>query len=78
MEKELFSAALRIEEPIYIDEIVFDQAKGELRIHMNFRRGGRFACAECGEAELPVHDTVEKTWRHLNFWQYNKGKDNSV
>ena len=70
MEKELFSAALGIVEPVYIDEVVFDQKSGELHIHMNFRRGGRFACSECGAEGLPVHDTVEKTWRHLNFWQY--------
>lgn len=70
MEKELFTAALGIEEPVYIDEIVFDGAEGELHIHMNFRRGGRFCCSECGAEGLPVHDTVEKTWRHLNFWQY--------
>jgi transposase len=70
VEKELFSAALGIEEPLYIDEIAFDMAEGELHIHMNFRRGGRFACPECAEADLPVHDTVEKTWRHLNFFQY--------
>ena len=70
MEKELFSVALGIEEPIYIDEIVFDPAESELHIHINFRRGGRFACSECGADGLPVHDTIEKTWRHLNFFQY--------
>jgi len=70
VEKELFTAALGIEEPLYIEEIVFDRAEGELHIHMNFRRGGRFCCSECGAEDLPVHDTVEKTWRHLNFWQY--------
>jgi len=70
VEKELFGVALGIEEPVYIDEIAFDTAEGELHIHMNFRRGGRFACSECGEEGLPVHDTVEKTWRHLNFFQY--------
>jgi len=70
MEKELFTTALKIEEPVYIDEIVFDEALGELHIVMNFYRGGRFACSECQEPDLPVHDTVEKTWRHLNFWQY--------
>ena len=70
MEKELFSAALRIEEPLYIDDITFDVPEGELHIHLNFRRGGRFCCSECGEADVPVHDTVEKAWRHLNFFQY--------
>lgn len=70
MEKELFKVALGIEEPVYIEEISFNPGEGELHIHMNFRRGGRFTCAECGEEGLPVHDTVEKTWRHLNFFQY--------
>ena len=70
MEKELFSAALEVREPVYIDEIVFDAGAGELHIHMNFRRGGRFTCSECGADGLPVHDTVDKTWRHLNFFQY--------
>jgi transposase len=70
VEKELFGTALGIEEPVYIEEIRFNQAEGELHIHMNFRHGGRFACSECGAAGLPVHDTVEKTWRHLNFFQY--------
>jgi hypothetical protein len=64
MEKELFSAALGISEPVYIDEISFDMGKGELHIQMNFRQGGRFACSECGEANIPVYDTVDKTWRH--------------
>ena len=70
MEKELFSAALEVREPVYIDEIMFDAGAGELHIHMNFRRGGRFTCSECGADGLPVHDTVDKTWRHLNFFQY--------
>ena len=70
MEKELFGAALGIEEPVYIGEIAFNIGEGELHIHMNFRRGSRFSCSECGAGELPVHDTVEKTWRHLNFFQY--------
>lgn len=70
MEKELFNIALGIEEPIYKDKIELDIRTNELHIHMNFHRGGRFACSECGESGLPVHDTVEKAWRHLNFFQY--------
>jgi transposase len=70
MEKELFNLALGICEPVYIDKVVFDSETGELHIHMNFKRGGRFECSECGATDLPVYDTVEKTWRHLNFFQY--------
>jgi len=68
MEKTLFSVALGIVEPLYIEEIVFD---GDLHIDLNFQRGSKFACSECGEEGLPVYDTVKKTWRHLNFFQYN-------
>jgi transposase len=70
VEKELFTIALGIAEPVYIERIEFETGTGELHIHMDFRRGGRFSCAECGEGILSVHDTVEKTWRHLNFFQY--------
>ena len=70
MEKELFSVALGVDEPLYIDEVVFEPSEGELHIHMDFQRGGRFSCSACQAEGLPVHDTVEKTWRHLNFFQY--------
>jgi transposase len=70
VEKELFGTALGIEEPVYVEAIEFDRASGELHIHMNFRRGGRFACSECGTENLPIHDTADKKWRHLNFFQY--------
>src|SRR5262249_21929417 len=44
--------------------------KKRLDLEIDFKTGGRFACPECGKAECPVHDTVKKTWRHLNFFQH--------
>ena len=70
MEKELFGTALGITELMYIDKIVFDGTEGELHIYVNFRRGGKFSCSECDTEGLPVHDTSDKAWRHLNFFQY--------
>jgi len=70
MDKEVFSVSLGIEDPLYIDGVIFDTAAGELHISVDFRAGGHFACSECGATDLPVHDTTEKTWRHLNFFQY--------
>nr|WP_246186617.1 helix-turn-helix domain-containing protein [Methylacidimicrobium tartarophylax] len=40
-----------------------------LMIWLDFREGHRFPCPECGHPS-PAHDTVEKRWRHKNFWQY--------
>jgi transposase len=70
VEKELFEAALGICEPLYIREVVFDMERQELRLHIDFSKGGRFSCPVCGAEELPVHDTADKTWRHLDFFQY--------
>ena len=40
-----------------------------LDIKIGFSRGATFACPVCG-AVAPADDTKEKTWRHLNFFQY--------
>ncbi len=37
---------------------------------MDFPRGATFCCPECDRAGLKVHDTEEKTWRHLDFFQH--------
>lgn len=70
MQQQLFGMALGVDEPIYIEKIEFNKEDGELHIHMDFRRGGKFTCSKCGKKECAVHDTTEKTWRHLNFFQY--------
>ena len=73
----LFTVALGLQEPWYVDKIEFKSIQEEagyppsLHIWLKFRRGSRFPCPVngCGEPS-PVHDTVEHTWRHLNFFQY--------
>jgi transposase len=68
--ESLFSAALMIQEPLYVKEVEFNKDKGELHIYVDFRKGSKFKCSICGADGLDVHDTIEKTWRHLNFFQY--------
>lgn len=67
--EQLFTAALQISEPVYIEKIEFDEIQGELHINLDFRKGSKFMCPICG-GEHSVHDTKPKTWRHLNFFQY--------
>lgn len=69
-DEQLFSSALGIEDPIFIENILFDKNEKTLHIYLNFRRGSRFCCPKCKTTELPVYDTIEKTWRHLNFFQH--------
>ena len=69
-QEKLFTAALMLQEPLYVENIHFDATLGELHIYINFRKGAKFKCPECGAENLSVHDTVDKVWRHLNFFQY--------
>ena len=65
----LFAVALGIVTPWEVVGIEFSQENKRLDIKIDFKRGSTFPCPVCG-TPVPVHDTTEKTWRHLNFFQY--------
>lgn len=67
----VFQAALGIGEPWRVDRAEFDPDQGQLDVYVDFTRGARFACPEGDEAVCPVHDTEQKTWRHLDFFQHH-------
>jgi transposase len=67
---DLFQLALGLVPPWMVVDAKFDADKKRLDIEIDFKTGGRFACPECGKADCAVHDTVKKTWRHLNFFQH--------
>ena len=68
---QLFEAALSVKEPWFIKDIQFDSGKKRLDIYIDFKRGSTFNSTN---PEYPgkykAHDTVNKTWRHLNFFQH--------
>jgi len=65
----LFSMALGIVSPWEVTEVSFSKESNRLDITIDFQRGSTFPCPVCG-ALAPAYDTTEKTWRHLNFFQY--------
>jgi transposase len=65
----LFGMALGIVSPWEVTEVSFSKESNRLDITIDFQRGATFPCPVCG-ALSPAHDTTEKTWRHLNFFQY--------
>ena len=67
---ELFQLALGISSPWFVKSLELDPAAKRLDIHLDFQKGSKFTCPECGAEGRKVHDTVAKTWRHLNFFQY--------
>ena len=69
-DKDLFQLALGLSSPWCVATTDFDAAAKRLDIRLDFKVGARFACPECKAADCPVHDTTEKTWRHLDFFQH--------
>lgn len=71
-ERDIFGLALGLKgTPWYVAEVKLDlTAKpGRLDISLDFPPGSRFARPSDGQLS-PVYDTSEKSWRHLNFFQF--------
>ena len=66
----LFTVALGLQAPWDVVDLAFDPTAGRIDFQVAFAPGTRFACPHCGAERQPVHDTLEREWRHLNFFQY--------
>lgn len=70
----LFTAALGLAEPWYVTSTDFKDAPDglkELHIYIDFKKGSHFECPMEGCPHSgTAYDTIEHTWRHLNFFQY--------
>ena len=69
MHDKLFEAALGITQPWFVAGVRFDEASKVLTVGIDYTAGSRFA-VEAVSGEHPVHDTVTKVYRHLNFFQH--------
>jgi transposase len=69
-QEELFKLALNLESPWIIKSIDIDIEEKQLDIQIGFERGSKFPCPQCGKQECNIHDTIERTWRHLNFFEF--------
>jgi transposase len=67
----LFQAALGLSDPWQVTSVEFDAERKRLDLRVDFAKGARFPCPECGRSGLKVHDTEEKTWRHRDFFQHH-------
>jgi transposase len=67
--EKLFESALGIASPWFVSGVEFKAHEHVLWIQVDFAVGSRFAVP--GDTTLyPVHDTVSKHYRHLNFFQH--------
>jgi len=67
----LFTLALGLTEPWRVSDLKFSKEEGRLDLWIDFVKGAKFPCPACeATKEGEVHDTQDRTWRHLNFFQY--------
>lgn len=67
----LFTQALGLTKPWLVSDLKFSREEGRLDLWIDFVKGAKFPCPSCDQTkEGEVHDTQERTWRHLNFFQY--------
>jgi len=74
MYKDLFERALHIETPWFISELSFNEQEKQLVIFVDFKKGSKFDYSHTEDqisGKFPVHDTVQKSWQHLNFFEHS-------
>lgn len=67
--ENLFTQALGLGSPWQVISSDFDPLTKSLELVIDFERGTRFADPDSGEL-CPVHDTVQRTWEHLRFFEH--------
>lgn len=67
---QLFQQALGLVAPWRVTRSTFDAAEQRLDLYIDFDPGATFTCPECEASGCKAHDTEEKSWRHLNFFQH--------
>lgn len=71
--EQLFTEALGIQKPWKIVSLNFDSVAHKLNIDVDFERGATFEYEDpqTGIKDLyKAYDTIDKTWRHLNFFEH--------
>jgi len=71
--QKIFEQALGISSPWKISKVEFDKSKKRLDIEIDYDKGSLFFYEDFDAAisgDFKPYDRVEKTWRHLNFFEH--------
>ncbi len=69
MQEALFCQALGLAEPWGVERVALDVAHSRIDLYIVWH-GNTGACPACGAADQKVHDHRQRTWRHLDFFQF--------
>ena len=65
----LFTSALGLVPPWEVDKVELDTARR--RIDFEVRCSAKaLSCPHCGAADQRIHDRLRRSWRHLDFFQF--------
>jgi transposase len=67
---QLFQQALGLADPWRVLRSEFNATACRLDLYLDFAPGATFPCPGCNAPGCTAHDTEEKTWRHLDFFQH--------
>ena len=65
----LFTSALGLQSPWVVEDVKLDTVKRRIDFEVGCQ-GALLACPHCGVASQPVHDRLRRSWRHLDFFQF--------
>jgi len=67
--ESLFTAALGLQAPWVVEKVELDTARHRIDFEVGCS-AARLVCPSCGAADQPIHDRNRRSWRHLDFFQY--------
>jgi transposase len=68
-DRTLYATILGIAPPWEVTRVELDDTTKAVHVWLEARSGTTFACPEC-QTISPLHDHVERSWRHLDTCQY--------
>jgi transposase len=74
MTEDLFQLTLNITDPWFVTKVDFNAESKRLDVYIDFIKGSTFDYVDKNNnqtlSNLKAYDTKSKTWRHLNFFDY--------
>lgn len=65
----LFTSALGLQPPWVVEDVKLDVTNKRIDFEVRCE-GALLSCPACGTAAQPVHDRLRRSWRHLDFFQF--------
>lgn len=69
MQEALFCQALGLVSPWEVERVALDVARSRIDLYVVWRANSA-ACPACGEVDQRIHDHRQRSWRHLDFFQF--------